>query len=178
MHTMQLSNPEQLTAMLESLALNPEKKFELNRKLANRTRQFFRAQIRQQRDVDNTPYQERTRRTRKALNNNVILSTKKNKNMLMGLSRALKTHVDNDSFEVGLTGIPAKIGREHNEGQTMSFTTRMNGFYNSRTNQWEGGVKTKANYRMPKRTFIGWTPSLERELMTIIHTELAMNMEP
>ena len=175
---MQLTNPEQLTSMLESMALSPTQKFELNRKLANRSRQFFRAQIRQQRDIDNTPYQERTRRTRKQLNDNVILSTKSNKNMLMGLSRSLKTQVDNESFEVGLTGVPAKIGRQHNEGQTMSFTTRLNGFYDSRTNQWMGGVKTKNNYRMPKRTFIGWTPSLERELMAMMRAELLMNMEP
>ena len=175
---MRLTNPEQLTSMLESLALSPAQKFELNRKMANRSRQFFRAQIREQRDIDNTPYQERTRRTRKQLNDGVVLSTKSNKNMLMGLSRALKTHVDNDSFEVGLTGVPAKIGRQHNEGQTMSFTTRLNGFYDSRTNQWMGGVKTKNNYRMPKRTFIGWTPSLERELMAMMRDELIMNMEP
>ena len=164
--------------MFESLALSPAQKFELNRKMANRSRQFFRAQIRQQRDIDNNPYQSRTRRKVNNTRLGKVTSTQNNKNMLMGLSRSLKTYVDNDSFEVGLTGVPAKIGRQHNEGQTMSFTTRLNGFYNSRTNQWEGGVKTKANYRMPKRTFIGWTPSLERELMAMMRTELVMNMEP
>ena len=175
---MQLTNPEQLSSMFESLALSPAQKFELNRKMANRSRQFFRAQIRQQRDIDNNPYQSRTRRKVNNTRLGKVTSTQNNKNMLMGLSRSLKTYVDNDSFEVGLTGVPAKIGRQHNEGQTMSFTTRLNGFYNSRTNQWEGGVKTKANYRMPKRTFIGWTPSLERELMAMMRTELVMNMEP
>jgi phage gpG-like protein len=175
---MQLTNPEQLTSMLESMALSPTQKFELNRKLANRSRQFFRAQIRQQRDIDNNPYQSRTRRKIHHTRLGKTTSTQNNKNMLMGVSRSLKTYVDNDSFEVGLTGIPARIGREHNEGQTMSFTTRLNGFYNSRTNKWEGGVKTKANYRMPKRTFIGWTPSLERELMAMMSAELLMNMEP
>ncbi|WP_254654832.1 hypothetical protein [Aliivibrio logei] len=96
----------------------------------------------------------------------------------MGLSRSLRTNVTGEAFEVGLTGIPAKIGREHNEGQTLSFTTHVNGFYDSKTSRWKGGVKTKNNYRMPKRTFIGWTPSLERELMTMIRAELVMNMEP
>ncbi len=174
---MQLTNPEQLTAMFESLVLSPAQKFELNRKMANRTRQFFRAQIRNQRDIDNNPYQARTRRKVHHIHQGKTTSTQNNKNMLMGLSRALKTYVDNDSFEVGLTGPYARIGEEHNEGRTMSFTTRMNGFYNSRTNRWEGGVKTKANYRMPKRTFIGWGPSLERELMAMMRAELVMNME-
>ena len=175
---MQLDSPEQLTSILESLTLTPAQKLELNRKLANHSRRFFRAQISQQRDIDNNPYQSRTRRKTHRIHQGTTTSTQNNKNMLMGLSRSLKTYADNDSFEVGLTGVPAIIGREHNEGQTLSFTTRMNGFFNSKTNRWEGGVKTKANYRMPKRTFIGWTPSLERELMTMIRAELVMNMEP
>lgn len=176
---MRLTNPEHLTSMLENVALNPRQQFQLNQKLANHSRRFFRAQISHQRDIDNTPYQSRTRRTQKQqADPKVVLNTKSNRNMLMGLSRSLRTNVTGEAFEVGLTGIPAKIGREHNEGQTLSFTTHVNGFYDSKTSRWKGGVKTKNNYRMPKRTFIGWTPSLERELMTMIRAELVMNMEP
>ena len=174
---MRLETPEQLVSMLDGLALSPAQQFELNRKLANRARQFFRGQIRKQRDVDNNPYQGRTRRKKQELGDGVALNTQNNKNMLMGLSRGLKTAVSDDAFEVGLTGVPGKIARQHNEGQTLSFTTRLNGFYNSKTNQWEGGTRTKGNYRMPKRTLLGWTPSLERELMAMISAELLTNME-
>lgn len=172
---MPMSNPEQLTSAINSLIMSDDKKFELNRLLANRTRQYFRAQIRQQRDIDGNPYQSRTRRkistiyrnggNEKAFNTQ---NNKNNKNMLMGISRALKTEVTKDNFEVGVAGVLGKIGRVHNEGREMSFTTRMNGYYNSKTNQWEGGTKVKGNYRMPKRTFIGWTPALERELLAMV----------
>lgn len=174
---MRLATPEQLVSMLDGLALSPAQQFELNRKLANRARQFFRGQIHQQRDVDNNPYQERTRRKKQEIYKGVALNTQNNKNMLMGLSRALKTSVSDDAFEVGLTGVAGKIARQHNEGQTLSFTTQLKGFYNSKTNQWEGGTRTKGNYRMPKRTLIGWAPSLERELMVMIRAESLTNME-
>ena len=187
---MRLENPEQLSSMLEGLALSPAQQFELNRKLANRARQFFRGQISKQRDIDNNPYQARRKRKVSIVSrgmrgkhgtkhqyNKVARNTVNNKNMLLGLSRALKTVVSDDAFKVELTGVPGKIARQHNEGQTLSFTTRLNGFYNSKTNQWEGGTRTKGNYRMPKRTLLGWTPTLERELMAMISAELLTNME-
>ncbi|MEC4729001.1 phage virion morphogenesis protein [Shewanella sp. D64] len=176
---MKLTTPEHLTAMLEGMALSPSQALALNRTLANRSRQFFRAQIRQQRDIDGTPYQPRSskRGTRSRLAQKEVFNTKSASNMLMGLSRSLQTYATNDGFEVGLTGLAAKIGREHNEGATLSFTTRINGFYNSRTHQWEGGRRQKNNYRMAKRTFIGWTPSLERELMAMMSAELLKNVE-
>ncbi|OCH43712.1 phage virion morphogenesis protein [Aliivibrio fischeri] len=171
---MQMTNPEQLTAAINSLVMSDDKKIELNRLLANKTRQYFRGQIRKQRDIDGNPYQSRTRRKistqYKAGDKEEIKLTQNNRNMLMGLSRALKTSVSKEDFEVGVTGVLGRIGRQHNEGQTLSFTTRMRGFYNSKTNQWEGGTKVKGNYQMPKRTFIGWTPTLERELLAMVAT--------
>ncbi|MFA0676969.1 virion morphogenesis protein, partial [Vibrio sp. 10N.222.51.A6] len=46
--------------------------------------------------------------------------------------------------------------------------------YNSKTGQWTGGVRTKRNYQMPKRTFIGWTPALERELLAMAAEHFAL----
>lgn len=177
---MRLENPEQLTSIIESLTLDSAQKLELNRKLANRTRQFFRQQINKQRDIDNVPYHSRApvrRRTRTRTENREVINTKDGRNMMMGISRSLKTNISDSAFSVGVTGVLARIARDHNEGRTLTFTTRMNGFYDSRTNQWKGGVRTKNNYRMPKRTFIGWTPSLERELMGMISAELLKNVE-
>ncbi len=178
---MQLSNPEQLTALIDSLIMTAPEKFDLNRRLANRTRQYFREQIRKQRDIDGNPYQGRTRRKIEVFSRSgqpeKAKLTQNNKNMLMGLSRSLKTSVTDESFEVGVMGVLGGIGRAHNEGRGMTFTTRMKGFYNSKTNRWEGGVKVKSNYQMPKRTFIGWTPTLERELLAMVNTDLLKNVE-
>ncbi|PMM25588.1 phage virion morphogenesis protein [Vibrio lentus] len=169
-----LDTPEQLTQMVDSLVLQAKERFNLNRRMANRTRQYFRQKIREQRDIYGNQYQPRRKRvtTRKyhdidGKSFSLVRNTINNKNMLLGLSRSLKTYVTDDSFEVGLTGVAAAIGRKHNEGSSVEFTTRVNGFYNSRTGKWEGGVKTKGNYEMPKRTFIGWTPELEKELLAM-----------
>ncbi|WED23518.1 phage virion morphogenesis protein [Vibrio sp. JC009] len=172
---MQLTSPDQLTQLVESLVLTASEKFDLNRRMANRARQFFRQQIRAQRDIDNNPYQSRTRRKKVALTNNrEAQHTVNNKNMLMGFSRSLRTRVTEDDFEVGLKGVAGLVAREHNEGSQISFTPRMKGFFNSKAGRWEGGTLTKRNYRMPKRTFIGWTPALERELIAMAaeHFEL------
>ncbi|EDL52620.1 hypothetical protein VSAK1_13776 [Vibrio mediterranei AK1] len=165
----QLETPEQLTKVVESLVLAASDKFDLNRRMANRARQFFRQKIREQRDIYNTPYQPRKLRKveRKGWNKELVLNTVENKNMLLGLSRSLKTYVTEDEFSVGLKGVAGAIGQKHNEGESIEFTTRVNGFYNSKTGRWEGGVRTKGNYKMPKRTFIGWTPEIERELMAM-----------
>jgi len=175
-----LATPEQLTQVVNSLVLTATEKFDLNRRMANRARQFFRQQIRQQRDTDDNPYQSRSSRKasikyqgvrgkhgakhRRAM---IALNTVNNRNMMLGFMSALRTRVTEDNFEVGVSGIAGRIGREHNEGSMITFTTRVNGYYNSKTGLWEGGIKTKRNYEMPKRTFINWTPALERELMAM-----------
>ncbi|WP_027696696.1 phage virion morphogenesis protein [Vibrio litoralis] len=163
---MKLTNPDQLTRALNALALTDDERFDLNRKLANRTRQYFREQIRKQRDVDDKPYQ--SRKKRKITLDSKTKRAKDNKNMLTGFSRALTTRVDKQSFEVGISGVAGNMAREHNEGLGISFTTRVNGFYNSKTHRWEGGTGVKGNYKMTKRTFIGWTPKIERELLAMI----------
>lgn len=172
--TSTIHTPDQLTQLVDSLMLKASEKFDLNRRMANRARQFFRQQIRAQRDIHKNPYQPRRKRiTTKKYHDidgksfSLARNTINNKNMLLGLSRSLKTSVTDRKFEVGLTGVAAAIGRKHNEGSSVEFTKRVNGFYNSRTGKWEGGVKTKGNYEMPKRTFIGWTPELEGELLAM-----------
>ncbi|NOI31886.1 phage virion morphogenesis protein [Vibrio coralliilyticus] len=169
-----LDTPEQLTQVVESLVLQATERFDLNRRMANRTRQYFRQKIREQRDIYGNQYQSRRKRiTTKVYKDidgtqyDLARNTANNKNMLLGLSRSLRTYVTDDSFAVGLTGVAAAIGREHNEGSSISFTTRVNGFYNSKTGRWEGGVMTKRNYKMPQRIFIGWTPELEKELLAM-----------
>lgn len=176
-----LQSPDQLTQVVESLVMSASEKFDLNRCMANRARQFFRQQIRAQRDIDNNPYQSRRKRKKTRIYKDIDMrsydvakNTVNNRNMLMGLSKALRTQVTEDSFSVGLTGVAGKIGRDHNEGREISFTTRVNGFYNSKTGRWEGGVGTKRNYRMPQRTFIGWTPLLERQLMAMAAEHFAL----
>lgn len=168
MSELTLATPEQLTQVVESLVLTAEERFNLNRRMANRARQFFREQIRAQRDINNNSYQSRTRRkVTRLTNGQQAQHTQNNKNMLLGMSKALRTKVTETGFAVGLTGIAAKIGQQHNQGATLSFTTRVNGFYNSRIGRWEGGTQVKRQYQMPKRTFIGWTPKLERELLAM-----------
>lgn len=191
MSTLVLKTPEQLTQVIDSLVLTAAEKFNLNKRMANHARQFFRGQIRAQRDIDNNPYQARRHRkvstvTRgvrgkhgdKHKRKSLAMNTVNNKNMLFGLGRALRTHVTQDGFAVGLKGVAARVGREHNEGAQMSFTTRVNGYYNSKTGGWEGGVKTQRNYQMPKRAFIGWTPVLERELLAMAAEHFALEDAP
>lgn len=170
-----LRTPEHLTQIVENLVLTATDKFDLNRRMANRARQFFRAQIRAQRDIDNSPYQSRTRRKKIKIREGVEGEhTANNKNMLLGFSRAMRTHVTQESFEVGIKGVAGDIGQEHNEGSEVSFTTRVNGFYDSKVGRWKGGTLTKRNYTMTKRTFIGWTPELERELMAMAAEHFAL----
>lgn len=159
-----LKTPDQLTQVVNSLVLTATEKFDLNRRMANRARQFFREQIRAQRDIDNNPYQSRTKRKQVTHKGS---HTVNNKNMLLGFSKALRTKVTEQSFAVGLTGVMGLIGREHNDGSQLSITTRMNGFYDSKTGRWTGGTLTKLNYTMPRRTFIGWKPALEQELLAM-----------
>lgn len=96
----------------------------------------------------------------------------RNNNMFTGLSNDLKTQISSKDFSVGLSGMSGHIARKHNEGKTISFTTRLNGWFNSKTRKWEGGREVKNYYQMPKRTMIGWTPELERELVQIIFKEM------
>ncbi|MET2901773.1 virion morphogenesis protein [Vibrio rotiferianus] len=182
-----LQTPEQLTQIVESLVLTATEKFELNKKMANHARQFFRSQIRSQRDIENNPYQARTSRKVTVVSRgkhgkhgekhrrlNAALNTVNNKNMLYGFIRGLRTEVSEENFAVGLKGIAGKVGREHNEGSKITFSTRVNGFFNNKTGRWEGGLLTKRNYEMPQRAFIGWTPKLERELMAMAAEHFAL----
>ncbi|MUJ39101.1 phage virion morphogenesis protein [Aliivibrio fischeri] len=172
---MQLSSPEQLTSIIDGLLLSEAEQFDLNRRLANRSRQYFRSQIRLQRDIEGRSYQKRARR--KITLDSKTHKAKDNKNMLMGFSRALKTQVNDKGFEVGLAGVVGNMARDHNEGRTLSFTTRAKGYYNSRTSRWKGGTKVKQFYQMPKRTFIGWTPALERELLAMVAEQFTAGVE-
>lgn len=187
---MQLTSPEQLSHAINNLLLTDAEAFELNRRLANRSRQFFRQQIRQQRDVDDNPYQARTTRkiswiTRgkrgkhgeKHREHHMVFSTVNNRPMMRGFSKALRTRVSKDDFEVGLAGLVGNIAKVHNEGKSVSFTTRVNGYYNTKTSQWEGGKAVKRNYKMPKRTIIGWTPSFERELLAMVAEHYKASVE-
>ncbi|WP_446751344.1 phage virion morphogenesis protein [Vibrio sp. S17_S38] len=160
------NNPDQLTRALHSLIMTDAEKLQLNKKLANRTRQYFREQIRAQRDIDDKPYQGRKKR--KITLDSKTKQAKNNKNMLTGFSRSLKTEINNQSFAVGIAGVAGNMAREHNEGLGISFTTRVNGFYNAKTNRWESGTSVENNYKMTKRTFIGWTPRLEKELLAMV----------
>lgn len=171
MSTLTLNTPEQLTRVIEHLVMTASEKRDLNRRMANRARQFFRQQIRAQRDIDNNPYQ--TRRARSKTSSAQGRHTVNNKNMLMGLSKSLRTYADETSFEVGLKGVAGFIGRTHNDGENVSFTTHVNGFYDSRIGRWTGGRVTKRNYTMPRRTFLGWTPVLEKELMAMAAAHFA-----
>ncbi|AAW86504.1 hypothetical protein VF_2009 [Aliivibrio fischeri ES114] len=172
---MQLTSPEQLSHAINNLLLTDAEAFELNRRLANRSRQFFRQQIRQQRDIDGKAYKKRARR--KITLDSKSKKAKDNKNMLLGFGRALRTRVSKDDFEVGLAGVVGNMARVHNEGKSVSFTTRVNGFYNSNTSRWEGGTAVKRNYKMPKRTIIGWTPSFERELLAMVAEHYKASVE-
>lgn len=202
MSELALTTPEQLTQVVESLVLTASDKFDLNKRMANRARQFFRQQIRKQRDIENNPYQPRRRKQglsereaflrrmskpsydvnlqhRRAKNpnfegNGYALNTTNNRNMMSGFAKGLRTSVTEDSFEVGLRGVAGKIAREHNEGSSISFTTRVNGFYDNKVGRWQGGTRVKNNYEMPRRTFIGWTPALERELLAMAAEHFAL----
>ena len=163
---MEIKTPEQLITLLEQVPLKGKEKLKLNAELANHTRRFFRGQISAQRDIDGKAYAPRKRRN-SSINKHGKIGTKKN--MLLGMSRALKTEVTAESFSVGLTGLEGHIMKIHNEGKPVVFTRKINGWFNSKTNRWEGGNKhTKSAYKMPKRTAVGWTEKLKRELVQII----------
>jgi hypothetical protein len=162
---MDIKTPEQLITLLEQVPLQGKQKFELNRVLANHTRKFFRGQIKSQRDVDGKAYKPRKKRVN-SINENGKIASKRN--MLMGMSRNLKTAVTSDSFSVGLAGLEGHIAEVHNEGKSVVYARRINGFFNNKTNLWKGGTKQKASYQMPKRTMVGWAPELQRELTQII----------
>jgi len=166
---MEIKTPEHLITLLKSLDLNDKEKFALNKKLANTTRQQFRAQIRAQKDVDGKPYAPRKRR-KTTIDKQGKAKTKGN--MLMGMSRNLKTQVSNDAFSVGLVGLEGHIAEIHNQGKSVVYTRRINGFFNSKTNSWEGGSKRKAAYQMPERKMIGWNKALERKIAQIILNEI------
>lgn len=166
---MDIKTPDNLTTLLKNLDLDDKARLKLYKKLANHTRRFFREQIKAQRDVDGKAYAPRKHR-KVSVDKKGKAKTKKN--MLTGMSRNLKTQVSSDSFGVGLVGLEGHIAKIHNEGKSVVYTRRINGFFNSKTNRWEGGSKQKAAYTMPKRTMVGWTPVLQRQIAQIIFSEM------
>lgn len=175
---MKIKTPEHLENMLQDLVLTDKQRFELNRKLANQTRKFFRGQIKAQRDIDGKKFVPRSKRKTSYVDKQTGKfirrgSLEQRANMLTGFSRMLKTEVSNNGYAVGVASF-GEIAKKHNEGRAITFSTRIRGFFNSKTNRWEGGRKSHLSYRMPKRTFIGWTPALEAQIeQTIFQT-----MEP
>ena len=153
---MEIKTPEHIEQMLESLILSRAKRKKLHRHLSNQTRRYFRSQIRKQRDIKDLPFAPRSRR------NKVNLDMRRN--MFTGLSKMLMAHSDEEGFSVGLAGLAGVIGEVHNEGKTVNFPARINGWFNKNTNQWEGGKKVRMAYKMPQRTIVGWSPKLEQEI--------------
>jgi len=166
-----ISTPEMIQQLLNDLSLPAAEKKKLNRELSNDTRRFFRNQINSQKDIEGNAYAPRKRRNVQIGDNS---KARVNRNMLTGLSRMLIAKSDESGFSVGLAGLAGQIAKTHNEGKTVTYTRRMNGWFNSKKNKWEGGIKRKAAYRMPKRTMIGWTERLERQ---IAH-KILQRMEP
>ena len=166
---MDIKTPENLVALMQGLALDDKAKLKLNIKLANHTRKTFREQVRAQRDVDGRSYAPRSKRA-------VKKKKPRKKNMLTGFSRNLKTYATKDTFSVGLVGLEGHIASKHNEGKSVVYTRRINGFFNSKTNLWEGGEKgNKSVYKMPERKFIGWTKPLERQVAQMILEQMKPN---
>lgn len=167
---MQLTSPDQVVDLLQNMQLSDSDKNKLNRDLANKTRRFFRAQISAQKDLAGKRYAPRKRRSVQLAKSGKI---KSNKNMLMGLSRMLQTESDANGFSVGLAGLAAKVGRVHNDGQTVTFPRRMNAWFDSKQNTWKGGTKGKGTYKMPQRPFIGWN----KELIQSLQLDIINRME-
>lgn len=168
---MEIKTPEELITLLEQVPLKGKEKLKLNAELANHTRRFFRTQVRAQRDINGKAYAPRKRRV--GVGQNGKVPTKNN--MLLGMSRNLKTEISSDHFAVGLVGLEGHIMKTHNEGKPVVYTRKINGWFNSKTSRWEGNTKgPKAAYKMPKRTMVGWTEKLKRELAQIIFK----NMQP
>lgn len=174
----QIKAPEDIVTMLQNLTLTDKERFDLHRRLANKTRKFFRGQITAQRDIDGKPFAPRKRRKTGYVDKKTGKFIRRGNleqrgNMLMGFSRMLKTQVGKDGFAVGVASF-AEIAKRHNEGKAITFSTRIKGWFNSKTNKWEGGRKAQLSYRMPKRTFIGWT----KELEVMIAHDIYQKMEP
>ena len=167
---MEISSPQQIVDLLANLKLDDKQKQKLNRDLANMARRHFRAQISAQKDIHGKSYAPRKRRQAIMTASGKV---KINKNMLMGLSRMLQTQADADGFRVGLSGMAGVVGQIHNEGQSVTFPRRINGWFDSKANTWTGGTKRKGLYRMPKRPFIGW----DKDLIKKIEMEIIKHME-
>ncbi|BBN59318.1 phage virion morphogenesis protein [Hydrogenovibrio marinus] len=168
-----ISTPEQVLQLLKSVDLPASERKKLNRDLANTTRRYFHEQIREQKDIYGKSYKPRRKRKYEASKSGKVHSRL---SMFLGFSRMMKAMSDENGFEVGLAGLAGKIAKVHNDGETVTLPTRMHGWFNSKTNQWEGGVKRKMQVRMPERTFIGWTQELEKQITTKIIK--AMEIKP
>lgn len=181
---MKLSTPEQLVATLKTLAMPAKEKMALNRKLANMARQYFRAQIREQRDVlTDKAYLPRTTRSnkwRRLKESNVSRKVAGNKKrarlMFSGISKQLRAYPEQDGFRVGLEGLMGKIGMVHNDGGMVEFSYRMHGFFNHQKNRWEGGRKQTGYYEMPERPFLGWNEELIKQLENEILSHMGASL--
>lgn len=181
---MKLSTPEQLVATLKTLAMPAKEKMALNRKLANMARQYFRAQIREQRDVlTDKAYLPRTTRSNKwrkirdsSISRQVAGNKKRARLMFSGISKSLRAYPEQDGFRVGLEGLLGKIGMVHNEGQMVEFSYRMHGFFNNKTKKWQGGRKQTGYYEMPERPFLGWNDELIRKLENEILSHMGASL--
>lgn len=173
-----IDNPEFLKDLLAGLTLTESEKKQLHRELANDTRKYFRKQIREQRDlVNNSRYAPRKRRPQHLeLRDRVNFRTriKQENSMLTGFSKSLMTQADAQGFQVGFTGVVGKVAKLHNEGGNVGYGYRVKGWFNSKKNKWEGGLKRRGVYKMPRRTFIAWTKQLEQQ---IAH-KILQRMEP
>lgn len=166
-----LNTPEQIIQMLKDVQLSPSEKKKLHKELANDTKQFFKQQINDQQDIDGKRYAPRKRRKVKIQKTGRARIRKK---MLDGVAKKLTAKFDETGFSVGLTGKTGTVAKIHNDGQSVTYTKRINGWFNKKTQKWEGGTKQKAAYKMPKRTLIGWTKPLEQQ----IANKILQHMEP
>lgn len=186
---MKLSTPEQLVATMKTLTMPAKEKMALNRKLANMARKYFRAQIREQRDVlTDKAYLPRKRGkidgwTGQRFNFKTLdgkrtsaMASKRARLMFSGISRELRAYPEQDGFRVGLEGLMGKIGMVHNEGGMVEFSYRMHGFFNSKTKKWQGGQKQTGYYEMPERPFLGWNDELIRQLENEILSHMGASL--
>lgn len=173
---MKLSTPEQLVATMKTLTMPAKEKMALNRKLANMARKYFRAQIREQRDVlTDKAYLPRSTKTNK-WERLKQANSKRARLMFTGISRELRAYPEQDGFRVGLEGLMGKIGMVHNEGGMVEFSYRMHGFFNSKTKKWQGGQKQTGYYEMPERPFLGWNDELIRQLENEILSHMGASL--
>lgn len=167
-----LATPEHLIIALKKLTMPAAKRVELNKRLGNMARKYFRQQISNQRDVlTGKEYLPRSTRANKWARLKQA-NKQRARRMFTGISRDLRAYADADGFRVGLEGLMGKIGMAHQEGQAVEFSYRMHGFFNKSTKRWEGGRKQTGYYNMPERPFLGWSDELIHQLENEIVSQM------